>query len=278
MEPINLLVSLDSNYLPRLRVLLTSLWLNNPGEQFHIYLMHQNLSDEEIDGLSRQCQLCGYTLFPVLVDGSLFAEAPVTKRYPQEMYYRMLAPHLLPEGLGRVVYLDPDTLVINPLRPLWETDLRGNLFAAAAHSGKTDLINSVNRIRLKTQHDYYNSGVLLIDLAAGRQQIDPQALFRYAAEHVGELWLPDQDMLNTLFGEKILPLEDVIWNYDARDYRGYLLSSGGQYDQDWVIRNTVVLHFCGKSKPWKKNYPYRFGLLYKHYEKLTDQHLARVFA
>ena len=71
-------------------------------------------------------------------------------------------------------------------------------------------------------------------------------------------------------------MEDVIWNYDARDYQGYLLASGGQYDNDWVVRHTVVLHFCGRSKPWKKNYPYRFGLLYKHYEKLTDQLLARL--
>lgn len=276
MEPINLLVCLDGNYLPRLRVLLVSLQLNNPGESFHLYLMHRSLTQEQLDGLARQCAACGCTLFPLQVDGTLFAGAPVTKRYPQEMYYRMLAPHLLPAELDRVIYLDPDTLVINPLRPLWETDLQGNLFAAAAHSGKTDLINSVNRIRLKTRHDYYNSGVLLIDLAAGRSRIDPQALFAYAAEHVSELWLPDQDLLNALFGEQILPLEDVIWNYDARDYQGYLLASGGQYDNDWVVRHTVVLHFCGRSKPWKKNYPYRFGLLYKHYEKLTDQLLARL--
>ena len=161
-------------------------------------------------------------------------------------------------------------------RVLANNRFKGNLFAAAAHSGKTDLINSVNRIRLKTRHDYYNSGVLLIDLAAGRSRIDPQALFAYAAEHVSELWLPDQDLLNALFGEQILPLEDVLWNYDARDYQGYLLASGGQYDNDWVVRHTVVLHFCGRSKPWKKNYPYRFGLLYKHYEKLTDQLLARL--
>lgn len=276
MEPINLLVSLDSRYLPRLQVLLTSLWLNNPGESFHIYLMHRSLTAADLEKVERQCGLWGYRLVPVAVEGSLFADAPVTRRYPQEMYYRMLAPHLLPAELDRVIYLDPDTLVINPLRPLWQTDLGGNLFAAAAHSGKTDLINSVNRLRLKTQTDYYNSGVLLIDLAAGRRQINPPALFRYAAEHVGELWLPDQDMLNALFGDRILPLEDVIWNYDARDYQAYLLASGGQYDTDWVVRHTAVLHFCGKSKPWKKRYPYRFGLLYKHYEKLTDQLLERL--
>ena len=102
-----------------------------------------------------------------------------------------------PGGCKKIIYLDPDILIINPLRPLWETDLKGYLFAAAAHSGKTELVHSVNRVRLKTQHDYYNSGVLLMDLAAGRREIIPEQLFIYAKEHASELLLPDQDMLNT---------------------------------------------------------------------------------
>lgn len=80
------------------------------------------------------------------------------------MYYRLLAPHLLPSSLPRVLYLDPDILVINPLTPLWETELQGNLFAAASHTTVNDLVNGINRIRLKTDQDYYNTGVLLMDL------------------------------------------------------------------------------------------------------------------
>lgn len=104
----------------------------------------------------------GYDFLPISVDDELFQEAPSPTRYPKEMYYRLLAPQLLPEGVQQVLYLDPDILVINPLRPLWETDLRGHLFAAAAHTGKTELANNVNKLRLKTDHDYYNSGVLLM--------------------------------------------------------------------------------------------------------------------
>lgn len=269
MDTIQLLVTLNEAYLPRLQVLLTSIYQNNPGEKFAIYLMHRGLTNQHLESVQRQCGRFCYDLVPVFVDETLFQGTPVSKQYPQEMYYRMLAPHILPETLGRILYIDPDTLVINPLRPLWETNLQGCLFAAAAHSGKTELVNSVNRVRLGTDHDYYNSGVLLIDLAAGREEIDPQALFSYAACHSKELLLPDQDMLNVLFGGRTLPLDDVLWNYDARDYHYYLLGSGGTYDLDWVMTHTAILHFCGKSKPWKKGYIYRFGLLYKHYEQLT---------
>lgn len=110
-------------------------------------------------------------LFPVKVDPTLFNDAPVTKRYPLEMYYSLLVPRLLPEHLDRILYLDPVILVINPLRPLWKMDLQGNLFAAAVHTGMTDVANSVNRLRLGTDSDYYNSGVLLMDLEAGRKEI-----------------------------------------------------------------------------------------------------------
>ncbi len=191
------------------------------------------------------------------------------------MYYRLLAPHLLPGSVERVLYLDPDTLIINPVRPLWETNLEGNIFAAAAHTGKTELANSVNQLRLGTDSDYYNSGVLLMDVEAGRREIDPRQLFRYVEQHRMELILPDQDILNALYSERIFPLDDVLWNYDARNYSNYLLRSGGLCDMPWVMAHTSILHFCGKQKPWKPNYIYRFGILYQHYMQLTRREEER---
>ena len=270
-NPIPLLVSLDAGYLPQLRVLLTSLALNNPGEQFTLYFLHNHLPAACLDHISQCTGKLGYDFLPISVDDELFQEAPVTDRYPKEMYYRLLAPQLLPEGVQQVLYLDPDILVINPLRPLWETDLRGHLFAAAAHTGKTELANNVNKLRLKTDHDYYNSGVLLMDLAAGRREILPEELFAYVARHKSELLLPDQDLLNARYGDRVLPIDDVLWNYDARNYNNYLLRSSGVCDVRWVMQNTAILHFCGSAKPWKPRYHYRFGLLYRHYMQLTQR-------
>lgn len=143
------------------------------------------------------------------------------------------------------------------------------MFAAAAHTGKTELANNVNRLRLGTRHDYYNSGVLLMDLEACRARVVPEILFRYVREHGKEMLLPDQDLLNVLYGEEILPLQDVVWNYDARNYNTYRMASSGLCDTDWVMRHTAVLHFCGKAKPWKPGYLYRFGVLYLHYAQIT---------
>lgn len=270
-DPIHLLVSSDEGYVPQLCVLLTSLSLNNPGESFSLYFLHNDLSQACLDQVARCTDTLKIAFFPISVGDTLFQDAPTTGRYPKQMYYRLLAPHLLPETVERVLYLDPDILVINPLRPLWGIDLQGCLFAAAAHTGKTELANNVNRLRLKTDHDYYNSGVLLMDLAAGRREIVPSALFAYAAAHKKELLLPDQDLLNALYGDRVLPLDDVFWNYDARNYNNYHLRSSGVCDTAWVMQNTAILHFCGSAKPWKPRYRYRFGLLYRHYMQLTQR-------
>lgn len=273
-EPIVLLATLNERYLPQLRVLLTSIWLNNPGEPFQLYLIHRGISREKLDALTAQCARLEIALHSMTVNPALFANAPTTGQYPQEMYYRLLAGQLLPRQLTRVLYLDPDILVINALRPLWETELNGMLFAAAAHTGKTEIANDVNRIRLGTEHKYYNSGVLLINLEACRREIQPEQVFQYAEQHAKELLLPDQDILNVLYGARTLELDDYIWNYDARKYSNYRLRSAGKADVDWVMDHTAILHFCGRSKPWKPVYTHRFGLLYKHYIRLADRYLS----
>lgn len=272
-----LLVTVDKNYIPPLQVMLTSLHMNNPGEDVELYLLHSKLQEKELEPLEKQCGRLGYKFFPVKIEDSWFSQAPVTKQYPREMYYRLLAPCFLPQKLHRILYLDPDILVINSLRPLWETDMKGRLFAAAAHTGKTNLANNINQVRLGTTHKYFNSGVLLINLDQGRKEILPEEIFRYAGEHAKELLLPDQDILNAVFGSRTLELDDYLWNYDARNYSTYLLRSGGVCDMDWVMGNTGILHFCGKTKPWQAGYMHRFGILYKHYMQINrrlDQSLA----
>lgn len=271
---IQILTTLDQNYLPRLQVLLTSVYLNNPGEQADIWLMHSRIPAEALEPVSELCRLFGFGFSAVQIDGSSFQGAPVSRQYPKEMYYRLLASQFLPEDLHRIIYLDPDILVINSLRPLWDMDMEGNLFAAASHTGMTELANNINQIRLETDHDYYNSGVLLMDLDRARDEISAQEIFDYVKEHGKELLLPDQDVLNALYGRRTIDLDDAVWNYDTRNYNTYLLRSTGVCDMDWVMKNTSVLHFCGRSKPWQKGYIHRFGILYKHYMELTRRYIS----
>ena len=278
LDPIHVLCTLNQNYLEHLEVLLVSLYVNNPGERFVIHLVHREIPDRVLTDLACRVRPFGQELDPIKAPEELFADAPVSNRYPVEMYFRLLAHQLLKDSAipaGRVIYLDPDTLVINPIRPLWEANLQGNIFAAAAHAVSADLTEKVNNLRLNTTTSYFNSGVLLIDLARAEQEISRKDVFDYVRNHSDVLILPDQDVLNALFGDRTTEIPELIWNYDARLFRAYEASTFGEADEAWVMDHTVILHFCGRAKPWKSRYPFRFGTLYRHYMSLTRRLLGR---
>jgi len=278
MKPINILVTLDENYISPLQSMLKSLFLNNPGEEFHIYLIHDSLQGKQLDSLSNYCAYHGASLFPIVVNEELFADAPVFRHLKKAMYYRLLAFRLLPAELDKALYLDPDTLVINPIWGLYKTDLTGCLYGACIHTGISNITEKVNKIRLNTYETegYFNSGVLLMNLSEQRKNISEEEIYAYINEHKLELILPDQDILNVLYGDKILPLDDSLYNYDAHRYETYRMVSSGEKDIDWIMRHTVILHFCGKNKPWIKPSRSRFGILYKHYAALSERTLGEI--
>ncbi len=270
----NLLLTLDENYLMPCKVMLDSFFASNPNEQgVTVYLLHSAISDDKLEELAGFCSGFGAELKPIAVDTALFENAPTSKRYPKEMYYRLLSPLILPQEVERVLYLDPDMLIINPLRPLWELNLYGKTFAAASHTGLTEMANGINQVRLDTAHEYFNSGVMLIDLITARKLVTAEDVFGCVREHEKELILPDQDVFNILYGKETRPIDDVIWNYDVRNYSKYLIRSTGKHDLNWVMQNTAILHFCGKNKPWHEEYKNPFGMLYLHYRNLTMRKL-----
>lgn len=265
----DILVTFDENYCFAFQTMLFSMVINNPECSINVWLLHSNIRIDILDKLEKDCNKIGVKFNSIQVNRDLFKMAPVTNRYPQEMYYRLLAPLLLPSSLQKILYIDPDVLIINSLSELWNLDMKGNCFAAASHIGVIDVINDVNRLRLGTNHDYYNSGVMLIDLNKARNIVKSEDIFDCVREHSAELLLPDQDVFNYLYGKFTLDIEDEKWNYDARCYSSYLVKSNGKSNLNYVMLNTAILHFCGKKKPWKTSYSGRFAALYKHYEQLS---------
>ena len=68
----NLLVTLDSKYIRPLKVMLTSLFMNNPEEHFHIYLMHSRIEDDEIIDIESFTDRYGQKLIEIKIDDDIF--------------------------------------------------------------------------------------------------------------------------------------------------------------------------------------------------------------
>lgn len=274
-QPIDLLFTLDEGYLEPMQVALTSIHTHHAKQPFRIWVIHETIREEKQTQLHAFVEKFGWQLQFLEVDGAIFEGAPTVERYPREMYFRLLAGQILPTSITKVLYLDPDILVINSLQPLWETSLEGYLLAAATHRRIIDLTTKFNQIRLDTDHDYYNSGVLLINLEKARELVSWSEIQQTIEKYNKLLMLPDQDVLNHLYGKYTLEVPEEIWNYDARLYTSYLARSLGEYNSHWIAQNTAILHFCGKPKPWDAKNDTRFTALYLDYQKLTRKFMPQ---
>lgn len=274
-DTVNILVTIDENYIEPLEVMLYSLFKNNSKMTGKVWLVHQDIPDEEISKLAMWIHTFYWEIESIKIDDTFFSQAKTVDRYPKEMYYRLLCGEILPKTINRVLYLDPDILVINSIEALWRVNLQGSLLAAATHKGVTNISSGINNIRLNTDHDYYNSGVMLIDVEKAREIISIDSINEAIDKFGNLLLLPDQDVLNYLYGKYIKEIPEEHWNYDARKYMSYLARSRGNHDLFWLMTNTAILHFCGEPKPWQKKHDTRFTTLYLDYMKKCRLSVAR---
>lgn len=272
----NLLFAIDDRFVSQLETVLLSIHLNTKERDIDFYVLQKTPLQLEAE-LQAIATEFGMTYHRVLVDESLFENAPVTDRYPTTIYYRLLAHQMLPQSLHKILYLDADLLCINDLGTLYHTDLTGKMYASAIHASLTNTTDVINKIRLQnfSADGYYNSGVLLMNLDLIRKNVKADDIFNYIREHV--LLLPDQDVLNALYGDQIKSVPDQLFNFDTRNLTTYATISFGEWTLDWVIKHTVILHYCGRDKPWLVTMNHgRLTALYKQYFQMTQRIIDRI--
>ena len=136
-----------------------------------------------------------------------------------------------------------------------------------------DVVTKLNRVRLGLDPDspvpYINTGVMMMNLPLLRQALDMDAIRNYAAEKRYALMLPDQDILTALYGDKVKLLDTMIYNLSDRTLNVYNANPKHEKrDVDWVRKNSVVIHYLGKNKPWLPGYS---GVLDVFYHEIVPR-------
>lgn len=259
----NILVTVDKNYLPQLCVMLYSLLKSDPQTSLDVYVMNRALTEADFETLGSTLKNPRVGFHDIKTDDSLLSDAPVTDRYPLEMYYRIFAARYLPESVDRVLYLDPDLVVLRSLCALYAMDFGESYYAAASHVGKP--LNRINELRLKMpEGPYINSGVMLMNIAALRKEQDIGEVYRYIDENRSLLMLPDQDVISGLYAEKIIPLDPYIYNMTER-LLVFPHPANRQTGIGWVCENSAIIHYCGRNKPWKEGYIGKLDVFYHEF-------------
>lgn len=266
----NILVALNANYLYPLKVMLKSLFMNNRGCTITVYMMYSKLNENEIKDIQEFVSGEGHRLVPVFIHPGLFDDALVYRHFSSEMYYRLIAFRYLPESVDRILYLDPDIINLNPVFDLYRKPFGNAFFMACEHAYSARMAGPFNKMRLKTPKakGYFNTGVLMMNIKALRKSNSLKKIMQFTEKHK-HLLLPDQDIFNALYWDKIISIPGMYYNYDARYYNLTRIfpTNKDQANPKWIKAHTVFIHYCGGQKPWQPGYKGNLGFFFNFYAR-----------
>jgi lipopolysaccharide biosynthesis glycosyltransferase len=175
-----------------------------------------------------------------------------TQPVPMASFARLFLDDMLEPDIERFLYLDGDIDITDSLDPLLALQIPSGGFSAAPdvmsmiareHSRRADTIRSYFRgLGLKTDGEYFNAGVLLVD-RSGWGALSKEAVdFLYA--NPTACVANDQSTLNAVAGARRgrLPL---LWNYQT-EFMNVL-------DPRRLGYAPAIWHFTGSAKPWQSN-------------------------
>jgi lipopolysaccharide biosynthesis glycosyltransferase len=245
---INVCFACNDNYYELLMVAISSIQKVNKDVVFYIYYnsekkRHFASTTELIQSNGNKIVFINQELVNSLLPKNLKQHAHITK----EAYVRLLLPSLINEDI--VIYLDPDVIVRDNLSSL-HSSIKGNGLSAIAYDKSLNWIIDRNKsIGLSDNHNYFNSGVLGLDLNILRSN---KMLNQTLSLIESNSNLDDQDALNIVFADKYTKLENK-YNWTLHDLRSNI--------------DPCIVHFTGPFKPNIKFYvhPYsgEFGQLFR---------------
>ncbi len=244
----------DRHYVIPTAVAITSLIEHrNPQTHYDIYVVAAELSETEINKFFefRECQADIHVIsvslkkFEGICSKSLYITPAACLKFD--------LPNLIPQH-EKVLYLDGDILIQKDLSDLFAINI-DDAYAAAVK----DLPLKDNSLNIK---DYFNSGVMLLNLRRMREDHPSTALLNIARSDY-RLTYQDQDCFNICF-EKKVKLLPVIYN----NFYGLFMQQQKQYSIDCINKyfgtqyasyedikeKSYILHLVGYDKPWIYSY------------------------
>ena len=89
--------------------------------------------------------------------------------------------------------------------------------------------------------------------------------------------MPDQDIISSIFGEHIKLVDSLLYNFGEREWNKYNAKNlTKRIDLKWIRRNTVIIHYYGKNKPWNEKYIGKLNLFYdKTVERMKNKEIKK---
>ncbi len=188
-----------------------------------------------------------------------------------QTYARLLAPHVLPEDLEKVLYLDSDMVILSDISPLYDMTC-GNRAVLAARDSGIKCVSSPSgvfnyaELGIPPDAPYFNAGVLLINLRLWREQHIADKILYYLKLHGAAVRFWDQGGLNAILYNSWTEI-DPAWNQIRPDHQFHLPTELNYPAFGWLKPKDSphIAHYTGADKPWsvdrQPGYSYFFDYL-----------------
>ncbi len=267
----------NDGYARHLGVSMCSLFdRNREFEEIRVHVLSMGISAENRARLQELADRFGRTLVFAEMDDleRRFSHPVDTGGFDISIMLRLFMGEVLPKDIERVLYLDCDTVVLQSLRKLWQTELGTCILGAVMEPTIYPAVKE--SIGLGAEDAYYNSGVLLVDLVRWREEHVQEQLFDFWKEKGGKLFASDQDVINgTLKGRicTLPPRYNFFTNYRYFSYRAlwayaptYRAVTQAQLQE--AKHHPFIVHYMGDERPWIA------GNL-NHYRRAYEKYLAQ---
>jgi len=267
-QTINILCATDDNYVPYCGIMLTSVFLNNPTAVAYV-MIDKPLSEDNQIKFAKLARTYHTNIHYVMVDSSMFKDFPLysEQHFTLATYYRLLAALILPASLSKVLYLDCDIIVCRSLEELWNISLEEKSVAVVSDMC-SGLDSNYSRLCYPVEKNYFNAGVMLINLEYWRKNAMFDCFKKYTIEHQNRILWNDQDVLNAVLVDSKVHIP-LIYNFQMGFLKqSYFETLPKDMQQDIVdVHSPVIVHY-NQSKPWCVTYynlPY--NQLWHHYKR-----------
>lgn len=253
-EKLNIVFTIDENFIRHFSVALVSVLENNKHLDLSIFVIHDL---EKLEKLNEVLvffrSTYEFSVELLSLDNSALENYKVSHHLSKAVYFRLFLANILPSAIDKILFLDSDLVVTGSLSFFATFE-----FGDQALLAQDDIELDINIKRLRDMgfpvKRYFNAGVLLINLKLWRERNMSAVFMETASAYMDKLAWWDQDILNICFYDQ--------WEYFDKTYNGLHL----RYK---LKQKPLIIHYAGPSKPWQYMNKNPYKSQYWKYHKLT---------
>ena len=251
------LLTFDDNYVEQAIGLMKSI-LSNTNENICFIVFSTSFNKSSLEKL----ESINIPIIIYYIDSKLFNyDNPIHSDWPIATMFRLIAPWIIEETMDYLYYLDCDMLCINDLGDLFKLKFNESIAMCFEVSG-----NIRKQCELYGNDSIYcNAGFLIYNMKEVKRKYNMNDMLNYLNSILDDLAFGDQDFLNLYYAKDTKYLNAIKYDNQIQEYLNFA-------NINYLIQNTIFIHFSAKQKPWMNNCDltrYNIYLKYSKYDYMT---------